>query len=144
MVKYYRKKNICCFRNNFTHLCTTTTVHKWLASILIFNRHLHLFYLWSRPLAFLWVKPQHNIAWEGEATSWFAHGVKRLWFQFSFQPSPPTTHASATLMFLTFIVRRQDPWIPVVWVRVKVIYTKYSKHWPYTVAHTIECVCIQC
>ena len=23
----------------------------------------------------------------------------------------------------------------------KVIYTKYSKHWLYTVAHTIECVC---
>ena len=23
----------------------------------------------------------------------------------------------------------------------KVIDTKYSKHWPYTVAHTIECVC---
>ena len=26
----------------------------------------------------------------------------------------------------------------------KVIYTKYSKHWPYTVAHTIDCVCIEC
>ena len=24
---------------------------------------------------------------------------------------------------------------------LKVIYTKYSKHWLYTVAHTIECVC---
>ena len=24
---------------------------------------------------------------------------------------------------------------------IKVIYTKYSKHWPYTVAHTIDCVC---
>ena len=24
---------------------------------------------------------------------------------------------------------------------VKVIYTKYSKHWPYTVAHTIDYVC---
>ena len=23
----------------------------------------------------------------------------------------------------------------------KVIYTKYSKHWPYTVAHTFDCVC---
>ena len=23
----------------------------------------------------------------------------------------------------------------------KVIYTKYSKHWPYTVTHTFECVC---
>ena len=23
----------------------------------------------------------------------------------------------------------------------KVIYTKYSKHWPYTLAHTIDCVC---
>ena len=23
----------------------------------------------------------------------------------------------------------------------KVIYPKYSKHWPYTVAHTIDCVC---
>ena len=27
------------------------------------------------------------------------------------------------------------------WHLGKVIYTKYSKHWPYTVAHTIECVC---
>ena len=26
-------------------------------------------------------------------------------------------------------------------VRGKIIYTKYSKHWFYTVAHTIECVC---
>ena len=26
----------------------------------------------------------------------------------------------------------------------KVIYTKYSKHWPYTVAHTIDCVCRKC
>ena len=26
----------------------------------------------------------------------------------------------------------------------KVIDTKYSKHWPYTVAHTINCVCIKC
>ena len=25
----------------------------------------------------------------------------------------------------------------------KVIYTKYSKHWPYTVAHTNDCVCIK-
>ena len=23
----------------------------------------------------------------------------------------------------------------------KIIYPKYSKHWPYTVAHTIDCVC---
>ena len=23
----------------------------------------------------------------------------------------------------------------------KVIYPKYSKHWPYTMAHTIDCVC---
>ena len=27
--------------------------------------------------------------------------------------------------------------------RCKVIHTKYSKHWPYTVAHTIDCVCIK-
>ena len=26
----------------------------------------------------------------------------------------------------------------------KVIYTKYSKRWPYTVAHTIDCVCRKC
>ena len=26
-------------------------------------------------------------------------------------------------------------------VEIKVIYTKYYKHWPYTVAHTIDCVC---
>ena len=27
---------------------------------------------------------------------------------------------------------------------IKVIYTKYSKHWPYTVAYTIDCVCRKC
>ena len=27
-------------------------------------------------------------------------------------------------------------------VRLKVIYPKYSKHWPHTVAHTIDCVSI--
>ena len=31
---------------------------------------------------------------------------------------------------------------PQVWA--KVIDTKYSKHWPYTYAHTIECVCRKC
>ena len=25
--------------------------------------------------------------------------------------------------------------------QIKVTYLKYSKHWPYTVAHTIDCVC---
>ena len=28
--------------------------------------------------------------------------------------------------------------------QVKDIHTKYSKHWPYTVAHTIDCVCRKC
>ena len=28
-----------------------------------------------------------------------------------------------------------------LWVPNKVIYTKYSKHLPYTVAHTLDCVC---
>ena len=28
-----------------------------------------------------------------------------------------------------------------LWALLKVIYHKYSKHWPYTVAHTIDCVC---
>ena len=27
------------------------------------------------------------------------------------------------------------------WMHIKVIYTKYSKHCPYTVVHTIDCVC---
>ena len=27
------------------------------------------------------------------------------------------------------------------WFPTKVIYPKYSKHWPYTVVHTIDCVC---
>ena len=31
--------------------------------------------------------------------------------------------------------------IPHICPLIKVIYTKYSKHCPYTVAHTIECVC---
>ena len=28
-----------------------------------------------------------------------------------------------------------------VYINVKVIYPKYSKHWTYTLAHTIDCVC---
>ena len=28
-----------------------------------------------------------------------------------------------------------------IWYVPKVIYPKYSKHLPYTVAHTIDCVC---
>ena len=28
-----------------------------------------------------------------------------------------------------------------LWALLKVIYPKYSKHWPYTVAHIIDCVC---
>ena len=28
--------------------------------------------------------------------------------------------------------------------KINVIDTKYSRHWPYTVAHTIECVCRKC
>ena len=32
----------------------------------------------------------------------------------------------------------------IFWDSSKVIDTKYSKHWPYTVAHTIECVCRKC
>ena len=31
--------------------------------------------------------------------------------------------------------------VVVACLQIKVIYTKYSKHWPYTVAHTIDCVC---
>ena len=30
------------------------------------------------------------------------------------------------------------------WMHIKVIYTKYSKHCPYAVAHTIDCVCRKC
>ena len=30
------------------------------------------------------------------------------------------------------------------WVSFEVIYTKYSKHYPYTVAHTIDFVCRKC
>ena len=33
-----------------------------------------------------------------------------------------------------------EPFSPFC-IAAKVIYTKYSKHWLYTVAHTIECVC---
>ena len=37
-------------------------------------------------------------------------------------------------------------WSSIYWIlmykeRVKVMYPKYSKHWPYTVADTIACVC---
>ena len=28
--------------------------------------------------------------------------------------------------------------------KFKVIYIKYSKHWPFTVTHTIDCVCRKC
>ena len=33
---------------------------------------------------------------------------------------------------------------PTSKVECKVIDSKYSKNWPYTVAHTIDCVCIKC
>ena len=35
----------------------------------------------------------------------------------------------------------QDSELAKFWPRAKVIYTKYSKHWLYTVANTIDCVC---
>ena len=35
------------------------------------------------------------------------------------------------------IIRKQRDWLG----GVKVINPKYSKHWPYAVAHTIDCVC---
>ena len=38
------------------------------------------------------------------------------------------------LLEKTFRINREEE-------RDKVIYPKYSKHWPYTVAHTIDCVC---
>ena len=34
-----------------------------------------------------------------------------------------------------------NSWVIHIWPMSKVIYPKYSKHWPYTVAHTIDCVC---
>ena len=33
---------------------------------------------------------------------------------------------------------------PIIRPSARDIYTKYSKHWPYNVAHTIECVCRKC
>ena len=34
-----------------------------------------------------------------------------------------------------------QPLVPNTILVLKVIYSKHSKHWPYTVAHTIDCVC---
>ena len=34
-----------------------------------------------------------------------------------------------------------QPLVPNTILVLKVIYSKHSKHWPYTVAHTIGCVC---
>ena len=34
-----------------------------------------------------------------------------------------------------------QPLVPNTILVLKVIYSKYSKHWPYTVAHAIDCVC---
>ena len=34
--------------------------------------------------------------------------------------------------------------LPFLQLSTKAIYTKYSKHWPYTVAHTIDCVRRKC
>ena len=32
----------------------------------------------------------------------------------------------------------------IIHASTKVTYPKYSKHWPYTAAHTIDCVCRKC
>ena len=43
----------------------------------------------------------------------------------------------------TYIIstKNLDKWSTGKMRCTKVIYPKYSKHWPYTVAHTIDCVC---
>ena len=38
-------------------------------------------------------------------------------------------------------LEQSDPQLRLFSFLVKVIYTKYSKHEPYTVAHTFDCVC---
>ena len=45
-------------------------------------------------------------------------------------------HFGAFVVCYTFNMKFQN-----IRVLSKVIDTKYSKHWPHTVAHTIECVC---
>ena len=40
---------------------------------------------------------------------------------------------------LSLFIRQK--YTTLTWVSAKVMYPKYSKYWPYTVAHTIACVC---
>ena len=56
---------------------------------------------------------------------------------------PRTFYSSATLCIVNFCSKEQfaSNWLVTVCSLTKVIETKYSKHWPYTVAHTFECVC---
>ena len=39
------------------------------------------------------------------------------------------------------LMRQANPFLFILHTKLYNIYPKYSKHWPYTVAHTIDCVC---
>ena len=71
--------------------------------------------------------------------------VLQLWM-FQNQLSILLQSAMSYILFNWLLSATCDMAILVVefHVRDKVIYTKYSKHWPYTVALRIDCVCRKC
>ena len=58
----------------------------------------------------------------------------KVWRRMASSPRP-SSMASGTCS------AQSVKYVGVIHILLKVIYTKYSKHWPYTVAHTINCVC---
>ena len=50
----------------------------------------------------------------------------------------------ARLLTCFFSRQEREYTVGVVPGRLQSLYTKYSKHWPYTVSYTIDCVCRKC
>ena len=59
--------------------------------------------------------------------------IGSLFFQIQLSLSDLTVYIKKAVLKLYFFFKGETA--------SKVIYTKYSKHWPHTVAHTIDCVC---
>ena len=52
------------------------------------------------------------------------------------------SHSINSIHFVGVQLQGKGGKVHIFCVSTKVIYTKYSKHWPYTVAHAIDCVCL--
>ena len=69
----------------------------------------------------------------------FLSTYPRFWFFFLSSKKTCLLHASSHKELYNYVSGKGV--LELFWTTYKVIHTKYSKHPPYTVAHTIECVC---